>query len=103
MDSNTSSKKEDEDVGGSQEASPRTSISSNASNFILPSPSVINNGSEILTPRHSIDELRELHYLSRQALSRRLSTLSADSGYSEVGDSNLNWNSREAGINGILP
>jgi hypothetical protein len=102
MDSNTSSKKKDEDEVGSQEVTPRTSISSSSSNFTLQSPNVINTISEAFTPsRHSLDEIRDLHQLSRQALSRRLSTLSAGSSYGEVGEGGLNWNPREAGINGV--
>lgn len=106
MDSNTSSSKKEEDDGNaaSHEASPRTSISSNSSNFIVQSPSVINNIPDTFTPsRHSIDELRDLHQLSRQALSRRLSTLSAASSFGDIGDGNLNWNPREAGVNGWSP
>jgi hypothetical protein len=105
MESNTSSKKEEEeDVDNeSREASPRTSISSNASNFIVQSPSVANTVSDTFTlSRHSIDELQDLHQLSRQALSRRLSTLSNTSSFGDVGDGNLNWNPREAGVNGTF-
>ena len=103
MASNTSSSKMEgeEDNGASREATPRTSISSNDSNFIVQSPNVINNVSDPFTPsRHSIDELRDLHQLSRRALSRRLSTLSTSSSFGDVGDGNLNWNPREAGVNG---
>ena len=104
MKSNTSSKKEEEDDDVvSREASPRTSISSNASNFIVQSPSIANTVSDTFNPsRHSIDELRDLHQLSRQALSRRLSTLSTTSSFGDIGDGNLNWNPREAGVNGML-
>ena len=104
MDSNTSSSKKEgeaEDNVGSRGATPRTSISSNDSNFIVQSPSVINNISDTFTPsRHSIDELKDLHQRSRRALSRRLSTLSAASSFGDVGDGTLNWNPREAGVNG---
>lgn len=104
MDSNTSSSKkegEEEDNATSREATPRTSISSNDSNFIIQSPGVINDLSNTFTPsRHSIDELRDLHQLSRRTLSRRLSTLSAASSFGDVGDGTLNWNPREAGVNG---
>lgn len=104
MDSNTSSKKEEEeDDNVSREATPRTSTSSNASDFVVQSPSVANAMSDTFSPsRHSIDELRDLHQLSRQALSRRLSTLSTTSSFGDIGDGNLNWNPREAGVNGIL-
>jgi hypothetical protein len=100
MDSNTSSNKKEEDAA-SREATPRTSISSNDSHYIIQSPSVINDISDTFTPsRHSIDELSDLHQLPRRALSRRLSTLSAASCFGDVGDGNLNWNPREAGVNG---
>lgn len=89
--------------GASREASPRTSISSNEtndSNFILQSPSVANTISGAFSPgRHSIDEIRDRQTLSRQTLSRRLSTLSTSS-FGDIGDNSLNWNPREAGING---
>lgn len=102
MDLNSKKEAEAEDnAAASQEASARTSISSNGSNFIVQSPSVLNNIPDTITPpRHSIDELRDLHQLSRQALSRRLSTLSAASSFGDIGDGNLNWNPREAGVNG---
>jgi hypothetical protein len=102
MDSNTSSKKEEEDQVPSHEVSPRTSISSSTSNLALQSPIVINPASESFTPtRHSLDELADLHQLSRQALSRRLSNLSVGSSFSDVGEGALNWDPREAGINGV--
>jgi len=92
--------------GASREASPRTSISSNEtndSNFILQSPSVANTVSGAFSPgRHSIDELRDRQNLSRRTLSRRLSTLSTSS-FGDIGDNGLNWNPREAGINGAGP
>jgi hypothetical protein len=103
MDSNTSSSKKDEedDPAASHEPSPRTSLSSNNSNFIVQSPSGLNNNPDTFThSRHSIDELLDLHKLSRQELSRRLSTLSAVSSFGDIGDGNLNWNPREAGVNG---
>lgn len=101
MDSNTSSKKEEEDESGTHEATPRTSISSNTSNFIVSSPNVANTSSDIFTPsRNSIDEIRNLQQLSRRALSRRLSTLSNTSSYGDPGEGS--WNPREAGINGLL-
>jgi len=88
---------------GAQEASPRTSIDStatNSSNFIVQSPSGAHIINDAFTPtRHSIDEIRDIQNLSRQALSRRLSTLSTSS-FGDLGDTNLNWNPREAGING---
>jgi hypothetical protein len=103
MDSNASSKKEEDDDPGSHEASPRTSISSNVSNTALQSPGDINPSSGTFTPsRHSIDEIRNLQQLSRQALSRRLSTLSAGSSFGDPTEAGWNWNPREAGINGIL-
>ena len=103
MDSNTSSSKREgeEDNAASPEATPRTSISSNNSNFMVQSPNVVNNVSDTFAPsRHSIDELKDLHQQSRRALSRRLSTLSATSSFGDVGDGALNWNPREAGVNG---
>ena len=106
MDFNTPSSKktgEGNRIVASPEASPRTSICSNETNFIVQSPSVINNASDAFIPsRHSIDELRDLQQLSRQVLSRRLSTLSAASSFGDVGDGNLNWDPREAGVNGML-
>lgn len=110
MDSNTSSSKKEEEeeeydnhTPACREPTSRTSISSNDSNFIVQSPSVLNSIPDTFTPsRHSIDELRDLHHLSRQALSRRLSTLSTTSSFGDIGDGNLNWNPREAGVNGIL-
>jgi hypothetical protein len=105
MEAQTSSKKEDgggED-SGSREATPRTSIDStgtNTSDFIVQSPSLADSRVDVLTPnRYSVDEIRNLQNLSRQALSRRLSTLSTSS-FGDIGDNNLNWNPREAGING---
>jgi hypothetical protein len=101
MDPNPSSKK-DEDEAGSHEITPRTSISTSTSDLTLQSPDVINAISEVFTPsRHSLDEIQDLHQRSRQALSRRLSTLSAGSSYGDVGEGGLNWNPREAGINGV--
>jgi hypothetical protein len=101
MDSNASSKKEDDDDSGSHGASPRTSLSSNASNVLVQSPSAMNSGSDnFLPPVHSINEIRDMHQLTRQALERRLSTLSTASSFGEVGDGILNWNPREAGVNG---
>lgn len=103
MDSNTSSKREgeEEDNAAFPEATPRTSTSSNNSNFVVQSPSVVNNVSDTFAPsRHSIDELKDLHQQSRRALSRRLSTLSATSSFGDIGDGALNWNPREAGVNG---
>jgi hypothetical protein len=100
MDYNASSKKEEEENGTTSEATPRTSISSNASNFIVQSPSVANTISDAFTPsRNSIDEIRSLQQLSRRALSRRLSNLSTGSSYGDPGEGS--WNPREAGINGI--
>jgi hypothetical protein len=101
MDSNTSSKKEEDDDAATQEATPRTSVSSSTSNLALQSPSIVNTLSETFTPtRHSLDELRDIHQLSRQALSRRLSTLSTASSFGDGAEGNLNWNPQEAGING---
>ena len=82
------------------EVSPRTSISSNTSNFILQTPDVVAANDAVPQTRHSVDDILEL---SRQALSRRLSTLSAASSFVDTGDGNLNWNPREAGINGVSP
>jgi len=102
MDSKTSSKEEDETAGSQQEeATPRTSLSSNASNFIVQTPSALNNISDVFTPSHSIDDIRDVHQLSRQALSRRLSTLSIASSFGDVGEGILNWNPREASVNGL--
>ena len=80
------------------EASPRTSLSSNASNFILQSPDVVAANNALPQTRHSIDDI---HELSRQALTRRLSTLSAASSFGDIGEGNLSWNPRETGINGL--
>lgn len=103
MDSNASSKKEEDDDPGSHEATPRTSISSNISNTVLQSPADINPSSgTFASNRHSIDEIRNLQQLSRQTLSRRLSTLSAGSSFGDPTEAGWNWNPREAGINGIL-
>jgi len=103
MDSNASSKKEeDEEDTASHEATPRTSISSNASNTVAQSPALANPSSDPFSPsRHSIDEIRNLQQLSRQALSRRLSTLSAGSSFGDPTEAGWNWNPREAGINGM--
>jgi hypothetical protein len=103
MDSNASSKKEeDEEDTASREATPRTSISSNASNTVAQSPALANPSSDAFSPsRHSIDEIRNLQQLSRQALSRRLSTLSAGSSFGDPTEAGWNWNPREAGINGM--
>ena len=106
MDSKTPSKEEDETVAGSQdvdEASPRTSLSSNASNFIVQTPSALNDVSGVFSPtRRSIDDLRDAHQLSRKALSRRLSTLSMTSSFGDVGEGHLNWDPREASVNGSI-
>jgi hypothetical protein len=80
-------------------ASPRTSISSNASDMMLHSPA----GSAANTLPLYRPSLDDIHDLSRLALSRRLSTLSATSSLGDVGDGNLNWNPREAGVNGTHP
>jgi hypothetical protein len=105
MEAQTPSKKdEDEEVVGTSEPTSRSSIDStvtNTSNFVAQSPSIANTTTDYFTPtRHSIEDIRDIQNLSRQALSRRLSTLSTSS-YGDLGDTNLNWNPREAGINGF--
>jgi len=82
------------------EPSPRTSISCNTSDFTLQTPDVVAANNALPQTRHSVDDILEL---SRQALSRRLSTLSAASSFGDIGDGNLNWNPREAGMNGVSP
>lgn len=101
MESTPSVSNRNEEGSDFEDPSPRTSISSNVSNLNLQSPTAPNHGSQIPGRRHSVAEVQELHYLSHRALSRRLSTLSVDSGYSESGENNLNWNPREAGLNGM--
>jgi hypothetical protein len=81
------------------EASARTSISSNASDSMLHSPS----GSAANTLPQSRPSIDDIDDLSRLALSRRLSTLSATSSFGDIGDGNLNWNPREVCVNGISP
>jgi hypothetical protein len=81
------------------EPSPRMSMSSNASNAMLHSPL----GSAANTLPQSRPSIDDIHDVSRLTLSRRLSTLSATSSLGDIGDGNLNWNPREAGVNGIFP
>lgn len=101
MDLNGSIQGEEPDDPGSIEAASRTSVSSDASNFIVQSPGVTNDGSDTFTPsRRSVDELQDLHRLSRQALSRRLSNLSLGSNFNDPVEGNLNWNPRQETANG---
>jgi hypothetical protein len=92
MDAHTSDTKAEAEAG---EESPRTSVSSNTSNFIVQSP-----GAVTPTRRNdSIDDIGEGG--SRLTMTRRLSTLSTLSSLGDLGEGGLNWSPREAGMNGL--